>query len=213
MTRHACTIPGCDVRDHRIVRGYCQKHYARWLRYGDPNHKPVRPVRPVKIVDGVGVVELTRGRSAIIDAADAEEVGRYNWHVVIDGHRAYARSTLGGSTLTGLHSFLMVPPDGMVVDHIDHDGLNNRRNNLRLVTPHQNSMNQRPNRGTSSKHRGVTRRTEGSGGWVAQIQVDGKNNYLGYFHSERDAALAYDEAAREAFGEYAVLNFPLVEVA
>ena len=92
-------------------------------------------------------------------------------------------------------------------DHINHDGLNNQRSNLRLATHAQNQRNQRPYLGRTSPYKGVhwfPSREK----WRAQIVIANHERHIGLFGAEEDAARAYDAAAREHFGEYACLNFP-----
>lgn len=93
-------------------------------------------------------------------------------------------------------------PEGMFVDHIDGDPLNNRRGNLRVVTKAQNAANAAARGGVSS-YRGVFQR---HGKWAAQIAKEGVRTSLGTFETEREAAAAYDEAAKSVHGEYARLN-------
>jgi len=103
------------------------------------------------------------------------------------------------------------------VDHINHDGLDNRRENLQLVTSRQNSVNMPKNRTwggrpTSSQYKGVCRVNRpgrwGHGKWHCSIKEDGKKNNIGIFDDEVEAAKAYDKEACRIHGEYAVLNFP-----
>jgi hypothetical protein len=89
-------------------------------------------------------------------------------------------------------------------DHINHDGLDNRRGNLRPVTTIQNQQNRRPRAIASSKYKGVCRHRDRK--WLARICINGTQYHLGLFVTEEDAALAYNAAALEAFGEYAYLN-------
>ena len=103
-----------------------------------------------------------------------------------------------------MHQFIMRPPKGKVVDHIDGNGLNNRRANLRLCTPRQNRRNTRPRRKTSA-FLGVSRR---GSKYLARIKHDGRQLYLGLFDDEIEAARARDRKACELFGEFAWLNFP-----
>jgi len=100
--------------------------------------------------------------------------------------------------------------DKREVDHINGDTLDNRRANLRVVTKEQNNMNRRKRKGCSSKYKGVSLdRDHGRALWKAYIggkSTGGKRIILGRFKKERDAALAYNEAAKELFGQYAKLN-------
>ena len=99
-------------------------------------------------------------------------------------------------------------PDGLQIDHIDRNKLNNSIENLRLCTPAQNSQNRsRRNKG-SSKYTGVYFNREANK-FQSVIRSNYKTKYLGQFTNELEAAKAYDIAALNLFGEYAVLNFPL----
>jgi len=97
--------------------------------------------------------------------------------------------------------------DGKVVDHINGDPFDNRRINLRVVTPLQNHWNYRLSSRNTTGFKGIYR-DKRSNGYHARICENGRRHYLGLFHSDVEAALAYDEAARAYFGEYATLNFP-----
>jgi hypothetical protein len=95
------------------------------------------------------------------------------------------------------------------VDHEDHNGLNCQRHNLRVCVRGENNGNTRKTCGTS-QYKGVSRDAS-RGLWRACITIRNRSKFLGRFHDERDAALAYDVAARAAFGEFALCNFPLQE--
>ncbi len=146
------------------------------------------------------------GRVAIIDVEDYDLISPWNWCLFeqvrqgrLHGPYAIRRTPPGGGT-TLMHK-LITGFDS--TDHQDHDGLNNRRSNLRDGA--RNQQNVRMHLSGSSRFKGVTRRPHG---WVAQLGHRGKNYYLGFFSDEEDAALAYDAAAWQMFGEYACLNFP-----
>ena len=94
----------------------------------------------------------------------------------------------------------------LFVDHIDHNGLNNQKYNLRIATHSQNCQNRRPCKNSSSKYRGVCWHKKNKK-WTAHIKIDKKTIYLGIFESEEDAAMAYDAKAKELHGEWTYLNF------
>ena len=106
-----------------------------------------------------------------------------------------------------MHREIMDAPAGLYVDHINRNGLDNRRPNLRIVTPQQNSWNTRLGIGRGrSKYKGVSQDKDVRK-WRASICIDKKLKHLGYFTDEKQAAEAYDKAAKKHRGEYAFLNF------
>ena len=156
------------------------------------------------------------GRVALVDDEDYELVTRYRWHVLElqnpgcrpVGPYAVTQITQGGRRVElFMHTLITGYP---MTDHIDHNGLNNVRSNLRSATASQNNYNSRPQVGTSSQYKGVHWASRDRR-WRAGIKHGGKSRYLGTFWTEKDAALAYDTAAREFFGEYALLNFPEIK--
>lgn len=94
-------------------------------------------------------------------------------------------------------------------DHINHDGLDNQRANLRPAAAAQNGHNTRPQFNHSSQYKGVTWHRKNKK-WQVTIKANGVNRYLGCFAEEIDAAATYDAVALETFGSYAYLNFPKV---
>lgn len=152
------------------------------------------------------------GRVALVDDADYDLVMRYRWHVVeLDrpGRSCgpYAVSAIYDpppQRTIRMHRLLVSWPR---TDHIDHNGLNNQRHNLRPASSGQNGANRRPNLGTSSQFKGV-RWYPKLGKWCARATKDGHTFHLGYFASEIEAARAYDAAALTLWGEYAYLNNP-----
>ncbi len=159
-------------------------------------------------------IALTQGFLALVDDADYERASAFKWSATKTPSNVYAvrkvRTSAGGTTSQLLHRFIMgVTHPKIDVDHADHDGLNCQRRNLRLCVRGENDGNRRKGRG-ASRYKGVSwdsvRRL-----WRASITVHNTSKYVGRFHDERDAALAYDAAARAAFGEFAFCNFPLQE--
>lgn len=100
-----------------------------------------------------------------------------------------------------MQNTIMNPVKGMIVDHIDHNGLNNQRSNLRVCTISENNQNRRPKKG---KNYLGTKFVKSTNKWHAILRT----KFIGTFLSEIEAAKAYDKAAKEKFGEFAYLNFP-----
>lgn len=167
-----------------------------------------RPRPLVDNGDGTFSVPLTQGYFAIIDASDAGAVGKFNWRVQEDrsGLR-YAHRSGKSNEWIGLHRFLMNPAEGFVVDHINGDGLDCRRANMRVTTRHGNLMNRRAASKNRSGYKGVRYRAD-KRQWVANIGHLGKTYHLGMFQDAESAARAYDVKARELHGAHARLNFP-----
>lgn len=149
---------------------------------------------------------------AYVSPEDHERVVAKKWQAKRGKRTWYARHVWReGKKLKGvyLHRFITGELDPSVpVDHRDSNGLNCTRGNLRSATGAQNTRNRRkPAIATTSVYKGVswvTRRRR----WCSQIKMNGKSKHLGHFDSERDAALAYDDAARAMHGAFALCNFP-----
>jgi hypothetical protein len=146
-------------------------------------------------------IELTKGKVAIVDDSIFDILNSLNWFAVKSRNVFYAARHV--NTVDGvqraeyMHHFIIGFPriKGMMVDHKDGDGLNNQRENLRIVTQRVNSSNRtaRRNGKTYSKYIGVTwdkKRNK----WIAQIRFSGKNKNLGSFNSEQEASAMYQEA-------------------
>lgn len=133
---------------------------------------------------------------ALIDAADAHLLGPYRWSLHRPNGRAHRVAKVNGrKAVIFLHRVILGIPHGDTRqgDHINRDRLDNRRENLRIVTREQNSQNIPPRTNSTSRFRGVAK-ISGSNRWRATLRVDGKKVVLGRFATELEAA----EAAREA---------------
>jgi hypothetical protein len=154
-------------------------------------------------------IPLSRGYIAIIDDEDFDLVSQYKWFAVKNRHVVYAYTTNKTNkkpVFLRMHSLILNAQPGQQVDHINGNGLDNRRCNLRFASNSKNQMNRFYISGVS-KYKGVSKDGRSkSRPWKAAIQKDKKRYYLGTFSTEIEAAKAYNEAAKILFGEFARLN-------
>ena len=147
------------------------------------------------------------GLVALIDECDYDRVSELRWWPRIDKNATYAFSQIERKTIY-LHRFIVGPDPDNRVDHINHDGLDNRRCNLRICT---NSENLRNRSGLAATNRsgflGIETMRDGS--FRATLSDHGKNVHVGVFRVAQEAAIARDIAARKLYGDFGVYNFPL----
>lgn len=151
-------------------------------------------------------IPLNRGYVALVDDEDYQTLSRQRWCVDIRRRTAYARPTDGSNAY--MHRALL--PDVRRIDHVDGNGLNNQKHNLRFASASGNGANQSKRLSVagvlvSSRFKGVDWDASRDK-WRAQIMVDYRNHFLGRFDQEEDAARAYDKASVELFGEFAQTN-------
>lgn len=162
------------------------------------------------------LIPLTKGYHAMVDDEDHEWLSQHKWHVQ-DGRLVYAGRKLGGYALL-MHRKIMglERGDKRQVDHINGNGLDNRKENLRICTHIENCRNSRKSKRGASMFKGVSLRApnkwkawKGYDGpvWYARVYAEGITYSAGYHKSEEAAARAYDAKARELFGEFARTNF------
>lgn len=147
------------------------------------------------------IIPLTQGYEALIDDEDYVKLSAYSWHALNHKERGYiyAATNYKGKTLY-LHNLIT---GWKIVDHKNHNTLDNRKENLRKSTHQQNCFNTRKHKdAVHSKYKGVTKQRR----WRARIRHNYKLIHLGYFNTEEEAALAYNEKAKQLFGEFANLN-------
>lgn len=156
-------------------------------------------------------IQLTQGQVAKVSDHQYDELNKYKWCANYDKKmksyyavRMTSRTT-GKRKMISMHRHVTNAPDGMVVDHIDHDTLNNQAENLRVCTHKQNIQNQKIQASNTSGYKGVSVFKDK---WVAHICAATKQIHIGLYTSPLDAAKAYDKAATELHGKFAKLNFP-----
>lgn len=153
-------------------------------------------------------IKLTQGQVALIDKEDYDLVKDYRWCAKKCTNTFYATrrrcADLGGHE--SMHRLIMGFPDAHV-DHINHEGCDNRRSNLRTCTHRQNAANKKHQKGGSSIYKGVSF-DKSTNKYRVILRIGGKIKSLGSFSSEIKAAIIYDKSARKQYKEYAYLNFP-----
>lgn len=159
------------------------------------------------------MIPLTQGKFTIVDDDDYERFGHLNWHLshgrAVRRYGKWSRETKGYKGNVWLHREIMGNPEGLFVDHINGNPLDNRKANLRLCTQSQNMGNARKttSRKTTSRFKGVAYQPAYKNKWGAYIGKSGDGRlWLGSYPTELDAALAYNKAAIDMYGEFARLN-------
>lgn len=152
-------------------------------------------------------IELTQGKFSIIDDEDFDRVSQYKWAAHWSpGMNAYRAVRSENKKTIYLHRFILKAPEGLVVDHINRDMLDNRKENLRLATVSQNQQNRNSKSKNTTGYKGVSY-YKPLGKYKAQIHKMGIAKHIGYYETAIEAAKAYDEKAKEIFGKFARTNF------
>jgi hypothetical protein len=146
-------------------------------------------------------IQLFNGSHAKVDSDDYQDLSKFHWYTMAN---KYAGTRINGK-LTYMHRFIMGNPPGAEIDHIDGDGLNNQKSNLRLCTHKENlrAMNRIVNK--TSQFRGVCldkSRKHQNKKWMAKIMIDGRTINLGRYETEEAAGYAYRTAAAIYFGGF-----------
>lgn len=216
---------GCGQPTNRAVQGRTECGVSKGDHYRFVVGHRANRVLPLemgmcqlKLVDDdkpCYVIPLTKGFTALLDEADIALVLGISWRVNISTQCATTRYAYSGQARNGtqisMHRLITGCLGHLVVDHIDRNGLDNRRKNLREVTCVENQQNLAKQKRNVTGFKGVFAVPTRSKirPWVARIGLQKKSVHLGQYASPEEAAIAYDNAARLHFGSQAALNFPL----
>lgn len=195
-------IPGSTTSTKNTQNDGCSYSPVQSQKRGRGRQK--LPRNRISQVGDVIVVHLKNSEAvALIDAEDYPKIADHIWYLRRDG--AACRYARPEGPFPPMHRMILA---GSCIDHINGDGLDNRKANLRSCSRAENLHNTRKTaRPCSSRFKGV-RFHRRHGKYLAEIQAHGKRRYLGCFESEEDAARAYDSAARRLHGQFARLNLP-----
>lgn len=175
-----------------------------------PEEKEDRGITNFCTVGDIVTIDLSQSKIAIVDLRDLHLVENQKWNLMRGKKTHYAvrrdRLDCGKVKSVFLHRLIMQPPEGMVVDHINGDGLDNRRANLRVVTVAQNNLNSRVRSDNVSGLKGAYYDKK-TGSYYSRITVNGEKIHLGTFPTAEAAALAYADASKKHHGEYGRTHF------
>lgn len=188
-----CTVEGCDNKYYS--KGYCQKHYSQMRKYGKTFNVDFNVNEIIEYEDHIEICLYNKKREEIAKAlADLECIDlikQYKWHLRQDGY-------VSSSDNIFLHRLIMNCDENMVIDHINHNKLDNRRENLKICTQKENVRNQVIKKTNTSGYTGVYKRGRK---WCARIYVDGQQIYLGTFDTFEKAKQARISAEVEYFNK------------
>lgn len=191
-----CSVEGCENK--HCAKGYCGKHYNQMKRYGHILERTKYDANEIVEYEDHAEIVLydSEGKEiarTLIDLEYTDLVKKYKWHLT----HGYVFSHNFGF----LHRLIMNPTDDLVIDHINHNPLDNRRCNLRICKQQENIMNKSIQSNNTSGVTGICW-IKNRNKWLAQIYVNKKNKFLGYFNTKEEAIEARRQAEIIYFGEY-----------
>ena len=196
-----CRVDKCN---HEVTRypktGLCDKHYVQLYKHGKILNRTNRdPNEIIEHEDYAEIVLYNKKQEevsrALIDLEDIDKVKDLKWYM---DSRGYA---FNGKKRILLHRLVMDCPDDMIVDHINHNRLDNRKENLRTCNSSQNNMNRNKTNRTTSGYTGVCYKPK-INKWQAYITVNKKPIHLGYYNTPEEANKIRKQAEIKYFGEY-----------
>lgn len=155
-------------------------------------------------------IKLTQGKYALVDDCDFDELNKFKWYALKNKKRYYAQRGFWDKEkkkviIIQMHREIMNTPIGKVTDHINQNGLDNRRKNLRICTKSQNQWNREIQSNNKSGYIGVSWYSR-YGKWKAHMTNNGKKIHIGYFDDKNEAAKAYNNAIKKVRDKYIITN-------
>lgn len=190
-----CDVTGCERGVYSMNNNLCLTHHTRFKRYGRLDNKLGKP-SDITIKDGIAYIHLYNDKFAKISPEDIDKVKPYKWGYSYSNGVVTQKQSKYKNKHIKLHRMILNPSKNKIIDHINGDKLDNRRENLRIVEHSDNIVNQK-----SRPMRNITKVNHANGYYV-RIRYKNKKYYIGYFLSLKDAMSARDKAAKEIHGEY-----------
>lgn len=203
-----CTVEGCE--NSVVAKGYCSKHYAQIRKYGHiVKYSSHDKTNYIEKFEDHAEIYLVNNRSeivgkAIIDLDDVEKIKDYKWnmHVERNGTYKYVTTSSKKCPYTKLHRLIMDAKENEIVDHINHNELDNRKSNLRICTNQQNICNCNIPKNNKSGCKGVYWAKDKQK-WTVQVTINNKTKYIGRYSTYEEAVEARIQATKKYYGEYA----------
>lgn len=196
-----CKVDGCENKHY--AKGYCRKHYDQMKKYGEIQRSRLDANEIIEYEDYAEIILYDKNNKekarALIDLENIDLVKNYKWSITPQGYVYCSTQSIR------LHRLIAGCPKDLVVDHINHNKLDNRRENLRICTTQQNNMNQgEQSRNTSGTTGVYWHKSERR--WYASIGIHGRLVHLGRYKTKEEATEARRQAEIEYFGEFAPNN-------
>lgn len=202
-------IVSCEICGKKIKRkpseilnhSFCSRDCFVFYRKNFEVRAINRKLNKYKELNDYIVIYIDQNKEVIIDKEDFEKINNYTWRFGAKGYAVSSKMKNSKNHIILMHRLIMNAPNGMVVDHINHNTLDNRKSNLRICTTSQNVMNSKTHKGSRSRARGVDYHKRDKL-WRARIMVKGKRISIGWFKTEEEAIDARLKAEKIYFGEY-----------
>lgn len=200
-----CSVENCN--NNAVAKGLCSKHYTQLKKYGKISKYSYKDKENhIKLLkDHAEIYLIDRNNDicakALIDLEDVDKIKSIKWHRS-DSQRHTYYCVSNNSTYRRLHRLILgITDKNVVIDHINHNGLDNRKSNLRICTNQQNICNCNTPKNNKSGYKGVYWSKERNK-WCAQISINNKTKSLGRYNTIEEAIEARKKAAKEYYGEF-----------
>lgn len=201
-----CKVENCNNKI--LANGLCSKHYTQMRRYGKIFKYSCRDkTNYIEVVEDHAEIFLIDKNNEVcgkclIDLDDIDKVKNIKWHKT-ELQRSTYYCTSNDKKWKRIHRLILnVTDPNIVIDHINHNGLDNRKSNLRICTNQENIMNCNIPKNNKSGCKGVYW-SKDKNKWTVQVSVNGKTKYIGRYNKYEDAVKARKEAAEKYYGEFA----------